>query len=56
MEKNTTSSTPYTVKLPALNSKYLKNAPVSMPLDVSEKQIRNPFIIPGLKKLMLTQI
>ena len=51
MEKNTTSSTPYTVKLPALNSKYLKNAPVSMPLDISEKQIRNPFIIPGLKKV-----
>ena len=51
MENNTTKSTPYTVKLPALNSKALKNSPVSMPLNVSENQIRNPFIIPGLKKV-----
>ena len=51
MENNTTKSTPYTVKLPALKSKTLKNSPVSMPLNVSEKQIRNPFIIPGLKKV-----
>jgi chromosomal replication initiator protein len=51
MENNNTKSTPYTVKLPALNKKSLKNAPVNMPLDLSEKQIRNPFIIPGLKKV-----
>lgn len=51
MENNTTNSTPYTVKLPALNRKALKNSPVTMPLDISEKQIRNPFIIPGLKKV-----
>ena len=46
-----TNSTPYTVKLPALNKKALKNSPVSMPLNINEKQIRNPFIIPGLKKM-----
>ena len=51
MENNTTNSTPYTVKLPALNKKALRNAPVSMPLNVNESQIRNPFIIPGLKKV-----
>ena len=32
MENNMTNSTPYTVKLPALNQKTLKNSPVSMPL------------------------
>jgi chromosomal replication initiator protein len=51
MENNTTNSTPYTVKLPALNKKSLKNAPVTMPLNLNENQIRNPFIIPGLKKV-----
>lgn len=51
MENNTTNTTPYTVKLPALNKKALKNSPVSMPLNINEKQIRNPFIIPGLKKV-----
>lgn len=51
MENNSTNTTPYTVKLPALNRKTLKNAPVSMPLNVGENQIRNPFIIPGLKKI-----
>ncbi len=51
MENNMTNSVPYTVKLPALNKKALKNAPISMPLNINEKQIRNPFIIPGLKKV-----
>ncbi|MES2799739.1 MAG: chromosomal replication initiator protein DnaA [Bacteroidota bacterium] len=51
MENNSSNSTPYTVKLPALNNKSLKNRPVSMPLDMNENQIRNPFIIPGLKKV-----
>jgi chromosomal replication initiator protein len=51
MENNSTNTTPYTVKLPALNKKSLKNVPVSMPLNMDEKQIRNPFIIPGLKKV-----
>ena len=51
MENNSSNATPYTVKLPATNKSSLKNKPVSMPLDVNEKQIRNPFIIPGLKKV-----
>ncbi len=51
MENNSTNSMPYTVKLPALNKKVVKNAPVTMPLNMNENQIRNPFIIPGLKKV-----
>ena len=51
MENNTTNSTPYTVKLPALNKRSLKNTPVTMPMNINENQIRNPFIIPGLKKV-----
>ena len=45
------SSKPYTVKLPARNQKELKNRPVSLPIDAEGTTIKNPFIIPGLKKL-----
>ena len=51
MENNTKNSNPYTVKLPASNSSSVKNAPVNAPLSSTETQIRNPFIIPGLKKV-----
>ena len=51
MENSAKNSTPYTVKLPTSDRKVLKNAPMNMPLNVSENQIRNPFIIPGLKKV-----
>lgn len=45
------SAKPYTVKLPARNQKELKNKPVSLPIDAEGTTIKNPFIIPGLKKL-----
>lgn len=48
--ENINNSQPYTVKFPAKNSNSLKNPSVAMPLDISST-IRNPFIIPGLKKL-----
>ena len=51
MENNSNSSSPYTVKIPTNNTSSLKNAPVNMPINTNEKQIRNPFIIPGLKKV-----
>ena len=50
MENNTKNSNPYTVKLPASNSPSVKNAPINAPFSSTETQIRNPFIIPGLKK------
>ncbi len=51
MENNNSSASPYTVKIPTNNTNSLKNAPVNVPIDMNEKQIRNPFIIPGLKKV-----
>lgn len=50
MENAYNNAQPYTVKFPAKSSNSLKNAAVAMPLDISTT-IRNPFIIPGLKKL-----
>jgi len=46
-----TNAKPYTVKLPGKSSSELKNKPVQMPLGDGEHSIKNPFIIPGIKKL-----
>jgi chromosomal replication initiator protein len=52
MQNNSYSnSKPYTVKFPAKNTKEIRNTPVSVPIDASENTIKNPFVIPGLKKL-----
>ncbi len=52
MQNNSYSNNkPYTVKFPARSSKEIRNIPVSIPLDPHENTIRNPFVIPGLKKL-----
>ena len=52
MENNGYSNAkPYTVKLPARNQRDLNNRPLSVPIDTESTSIRNPFVIPGLKKL-----
>ena len=52
MQNNSYSNNkPYTVKFPAKNSKEIRNTPVSVPMDNNENSIKNPFVIPGLKKL-----
>ncbi|MDP4207871.1 MAG: chromosomal replication initiator protein DnaA [Bacteroidota bacterium] len=52
MENNTvTNAKPYTVKLPGKSNAELKNKPVQMPLGEGELSIKNPFVIPGIKKL-----
>jgi chromosomal replication initiator protein len=45
------STKPYTVKVPTTSKKELKNPSVSMPIEINSTTIRNPFIIPGLKKV-----
>ncbi|MGC6533142.1 MAG: chromosomal replication initiator protein DnaA [Flavobacteriales bacterium] len=51
MENSVSDATPYTVKVPTSNKKAIKNKAVAVPLDVTETPIKNPFVIPGLKKL-----
>ena len=51
MENSFSNAKPYSIKIPTSNKKALVNSPVTMPLDISNKEIRNPFIIPGLKKV-----
>ncbi|MFM7216504.1 MAG: chromosomal replication initiator protein DnaA [Bacteroidota bacterium] len=46
-----TADKPYTVRIPTKTAAELKNAPVTVPMNNSNNSIRNPFIIPGLKKV-----
>ncbi len=54
MENNFNSNKPpYAIKVPTSNSKEVRNPAVAMPLDIGSKTIKNPFIIPGLKKVVV---
>ena len=48
--ENPNATKPYTVKIPT-SKRDVKNPSVAMPIDVNQNTIRNPFIIPGLKKV-----
>ncbi len=51
MENNPDNSNPYTIKIPTTDKRAIKNPSVAMPLDISSNPIKNPFIIPGLRKV-----
>ncbi len=42
---------PYTVNIPTNNQKAVKNPEMSMPVDMGSSNIKNPFVIPGLRKI-----
>ena len=48
---NSISTKPLSAKIPTTNKKSIKNPSISVPIEIGEKSIRNPFIIPGLKKV-----
>ncbi len=54
MDNSFQSNNPYSIKVPTSNKKAIKNPAVPMPIDINRdgaKEIPNPFIIPGLKKI-----
>jgi chromosomal replication initiator protein len=54
MESSYDNPEPVAINIPASNRKALSNPPVSMPIDLNRgtsKEIPNPFVIPGLKKI-----
>ena len=54
MDSSYEDSKPYAVNYPTTEKRATKNNPVSMPLDLTRGNVRdilNPFIIPGLKKI-----
>lgn len=52
MENTYGNSNPFTIKVPSKNRAPIKNPQVAMPIEIGGQEgIRNPFIIPGLKKV-----
>ena len=54
MENSYNTNSPFTIKFPTSNKKATRNPAVTMPIDLnrgSSKEIPNPFIIPGLRKI-----
>jgi chromosomal replication initiator protein len=51
MENAFNNASPYSVKIPARNAHNLRNAPVNVPATDVPVSIKNPFIIPGLRKM-----
>lgn len=51
MENTYGNANPYTVKIPSSNRGPIKNPKVNMPIELGEKGVKNPFIIPGLRKV-----
>ncbi len=51
MDRDRNAGKPYTVRLPEKQKLVPQNKPVSMPLNVQDKTIKNPFVIPGIQKL-----
>lgn len=51
MENTYGNTKPFTVKIPSSNRGNLQNPKVNMPLELGEKGVKNPFVIPGLRKV-----
>ncbi|MEO8066593.1 MAG: chromosomal replication initiator protein DnaA [Flavobacteriales bacterium] len=53
MENAGHNAHPYSVKVPTSNARDTKNPAAPLPSDLSQSPIKNPFIIPGLKKVII---
>ncbi|UTW62578.1 chromosomal replication initiator protein DnaA [bacterium SCSIO 12741] len=54
MDNSFNSSKPYSIRIPTSNRKETKNPAVAMPLNLGgNNTIKNPFVIPGLKKVVV---
>jgi chromosomal replication initiator protein len=49
--ENSSNNKPYISKVPSSGQANIKNNPISMPINMNNTSIRNPFIIPGLQKI-----
>ncbi|MGC6470877.1 MAG: chromosomal replication initiator protein DnaA [Flavobacteriales bacterium] len=50
---NNYNTKPYMTKIPSSGRGTINNMPIHMPLQINETSIRNPFVIPGLKKIQV---
>src|SRR5210317_343885 len=50
MENNYSSSKTHTVKIPSANRNPMSTQGVTVPFDINKRELKNPFIIPGIQK------
>ncbi len=53
MENSYSSKKPHTVKFPSSNRKPFNSQGITIPLDIDKRELRNPFIIPGIQKVKI---
>ena len=53
MDNVYSSNNPHTVKIPSSNRSPIKSQGVSIPVEASKRELKNPFIIPGLQKVKI---
>ena len=53
MENTYSSNRPQIVKIPSSNRDPLKPQKISVPVEVNKRELRNPFVIPGLQKVKI---
>ncbi len=51
MENNYSNSNPHTVKIPSSNRNPIPDQRVTVPMELNKKELRNPFVIPGIQKV-----
>jgi len=53
MENVYSSNTPHTVKIPSSNRKPMNSQGMTVPLDINKRELKNPFVIPGIQKVKI---
>jgi len=53
MENAYSSTTPHTVKIPSANRKPMNPQGVTVPLEINRRELKNPFVIPGIQKVKI---
>ncbi len=53
MENVYSSNTPHTVKIPSSNRKPMNAQGITVPLDIHRRELKNPFVIPGIQKVKI---
>jgi len=53
MENNYSNSNPHTVKFPSSNRNPISAQGVTVPMDFNKRELKNPFIIPGIQKVKI---
>ncbi len=53
MENSYSSKKPHTVKFPSANRKPFNSQGVAIPFDIDKRELKNPFVIPGIQKVKI---